>query len=254
VLLAYLIKEGLNEYAQVAATAQAYINDPETILTLVANEQLPAALEDLRGMESVLIDVDPEKEEMVPRPDPTEQVLSEAEEILEAARSEDGVLAEYEGQTTESLAMALSPDAVEEDVVADAGGLDAEDLEAAIERVTDTDLDSVVDRVAGDDEGVDDFGGFEPAAPTAESNDGATDDDSDDGAAGAAEASSDDETEGGLDADAVDSSSGSDDEGVANGGVATDDAGAPEPSADSSETDARSEDEAADGDYEGETE
>nr|WP_272931395.1 type II/IV secretion system ATPase subunit [Halobacterium noricense] len=179
VLLAYLIEQGLNEYAQVAATAQAYINDPDTILTLVANDHLEDALEDLRGMESVLIDVDPDKEAMVPRPDPSESVLEEAEAILETAREDGGVLAEYEGDEADSLATALTPDAATEDVVADTRGLDAEDLEAAIEQVADADLpdepertdtqssdpfadddlEPAVERV-GDSDG---FGSFEPA-------------------------------------------------------------------------------------------
>ncbi|GAA0272938.1 hypothetical protein GCM10009000_105710 [Halobacterium noricense] len=180
VLLAYLIEQGLNEYAQVAATAQAYVNDPETILTLVANGRLEAALEDLRGMESVLIDVDPDKEAMVPRPDPSESVLAEAESILETAREEGGVLTEYEGESAESLATALTPDAAAEDVVADTRGLDADDLEAAIEEVADADLpteqeatesstwdpfaddlDPAIEPVAESDDG---FGSFEPAA------------------------------------------------------------------------------------------
>ncbi|MFC3479010.1 type II/IV secretion system ATPase subunit [Halobacterium litoreum] len=141
VLLAYLIVEGLNEYAQVAATAQAYINDPDTILTLVANDQLQEALEDLRGMESVLIDVDPEKEEMVPRPDPSEGVLEEAEGILETAREDGGVLAEFEGETPDSLASALTTDPAD-DVVA--------------ERTSDGDLESAIERVAHGD-GFDEF-------------------------------------------------------------------------------------------------
>jgi flagellar protein FlaI len=157
VLLAYLISEGLNEYAQVAATAQAYINDPETILALVANDRLQEALEDLRGMESVIIDVDPDKEEMVPRPDPSEQVVEETDAILEAAREEGGVLTEYEGETPDSLAAALSPDAADDDIVAERRGLDAEDLEVAIERV------------AGDAD--DGFGEFEPASAKAEGDD-----------------------------------------------------------------------------------
>ena len=225
VLLAYLIKEGLNEYAQVAATAQAYINDPETILTLVANEDLPAALEDLRGMESVLIDVDPAKEEMVPRPDPTEHVLSEAEDILENARGEDGVLAEYEGKTTESLAMSLTPDAVEADVEADAGGLDAEDLEAAIEQVTDTDLDSVVDRVAGDDEAVDGFGGFQPAAPADDQTDDAAAGDEDDQGPEAVDESTElaESPQEDSDTEPADGASPGADPEVPNGGVPTED-------------------------------
>jgi flagellar protein FlaI len=150
ILLAYLIDKGLNQYAQVAATVQAYINDPDTILTLIANDQLEAALEDLRKMESVVIDVDPDKEEMVPRPDPGESVQAEVESILENAREDDGILTEYEDKTAESLAMALSPEP-EEDVVARSTVQGAEDLEEAIERITDREAD-------------DGFGAFEPAS------------------------------------------------------------------------------------------
>nr|WP_245708185.1 type II/IV secretion system ATPase subunit [Halobacterium jilantaiense] len=171
VLLAYLITEGLNEYAQVAATAQAYINDPETILALVANDQLADALADLRQMESVFINVDPDKEEMVPRPDPSEPVLAEAEAVVAEARAEDGILVEYEDETPDSLAEALAPEnAVTDDVVADTRGLGPEDLESAIERVTDSDL------------GDEDFGDFEPM-----SADDAEDDGLDEGASEAAD-------------------------------------------------------------------
>jgi flagellar protein FlaI len=176
VLLAYLITEGLSEYAQVAATAQAYINDPETILALVANDQLGDALEDLRQMESVLIDVDPNKEEMVPRPDPSEPVLEEAEAIVAEARAEDGILAEYEDETPDSLAAALAPEnAVADDVVADTRGLGPEDLESAIEHVTDSDLDDL----RADVEDPEGFGGFQPAT--------ADEDDADEGPSEAAD-------------------------------------------------------------------
>jgi len=186
VLLAYLITEGLNEYAQVAATAQAYINDPETILALVANDQLRAALENLRQMESVLIDVDPDKEEMVPRPDPSEPVLAEAEAVVEEAREDDGVLAEYEDETPDSLAAALAPqNAVTEDVVADTRGLGPEDLESAIERVTDSDLDDL----RADTADPDGFGGFEPAT---------ADDDTDEGTGEAADGGQPRDADGGA--------------------------------------------------------
>ncbi|WP_375142049.1 ATPase, T2SS/T4P/T4SS family [Natronoarchaeum rubrum] len=105
VILAYLIENGLNEYAQVAATIQAFINDPETILTLIANGVLEDSLEDLREMESVLIDVDPEKEELVPRPDPNEEGLNEVTDILE--RAEESILQKYKGKTPSGLASAL---------------------------------------------------------------------------------------------------------------------------------------------------
>ncbi|MCU4752714.1 ATPase, T2SS/T4P/T4SS family [Halobacteria archaeon AArc-curdl1] len=104
-ILAYLIKNGLNTYAQVAATVQAFINDPDTILTLIANGQLEASLEDLREMESVLIDVDPEKEELVPRPDSTSETYNLSMDILE--RAEESLFDEYRGQATPGLSSAL---------------------------------------------------------------------------------------------------------------------------------------------------
>ena len=103
-VLAYLIDRGLDTYTQVAATFQAFINDPETILSLMANDRLEASLEDLREMESVLIDVDREKEEMVPRPEPDEPQRAEAESILAEAES---ILAEHRGERTDSVAAAL---------------------------------------------------------------------------------------------------------------------------------------------------
>ena len=108
VILAYLIRNGLDEYAQVAATVQAFINDPDTILTLIANEKLEESLEDLREMESVHIDVDPKKEEMVPRPDPSEETYALAKGIL--AEADDGLLEEYRGADADvdGLAVALA--------------------------------------------------------------------------------------------------------------------------------------------------
>jgi len=82
VVLAYLIEQGLNTYTEVAATVQAFINDPDTIMALIADDQLERSLEDLREMESVEIDIDPDKEEMVPRPEATEEMLVETGEIL----------------------------------------------------------------------------------------------------------------------------------------------------------------------------
>ncbi len=105
VILAYLIEKGLNTYAEVAATVQAFINDPETILALIANGRLEDSLADLREMESVLIDVDPSKEALVPRPDPTDETAELAAEILERAETE--VLSAYRGTASGGLASAL---------------------------------------------------------------------------------------------------------------------------------------------------
>jgi flagellar protein FlaI len=81
-VLAYLIENGLKTYTQVAAALQAFMNDPDSILALIASDGLERSLEDLREMESVSIDIDPEKEEMVPRPDPDEEGLAEARGVL----------------------------------------------------------------------------------------------------------------------------------------------------------------------------
>ncbi|ACV48261.1 MULTISPECIES: type II/IV secretion system ATPase subunit [Halomicrobium] len=85
VVLAHLIENGLNTYTQVAATIQAFINDPGTILTLIANDDLESSLEDLREMESVKIDIDEAKEEMVPRPEAPPEMLDETADILDNA-------------------------------------------------------------------------------------------------------------------------------------------------------------------------
>jgi len=104
VVLAYLIDEGINTYTEVAATLQAFINDPETILTLVANDQLKHSLEDLREMESVKIDIDPEKEEMVPRPDAPPKMLEETGEVLDNAGP---LFKQFKGGDTPDIASAL---------------------------------------------------------------------------------------------------------------------------------------------------
>jgi flagellar protein FlaI len=105
IILAYLIKNGLNEYREVAATIQAFINDPDTILTLIANGQLEDSLEDLREMESVLIDVDPAKEELVPRPDPDDEGYNLAMSIVEEA--DESLFDDYRGKSVEGLETAL---------------------------------------------------------------------------------------------------------------------------------------------------
>jgi len=95
VVLAYLIRNGLNDYAQVAATVQAFISDPDTVLGLIAGDHLEERLSDLREMESVQIDIDADTEALVPRPDPPERVDELASDIL--ANAEHGVLADFGG-------------------------------------------------------------------------------------------------------------------------------------------------------------
>ena len=126
-VLAYLITNGLNTYTEVAATIQAFINDPETILTLIANDRLVESLVDLREMESVLIDVDPHQEALVPRPEPDEQLREEAETILDVA--DDRLFEQYRGRESGSLVDAL-PDAADVGEMTAVGGGDQQVLAA----------------------------------------------------------------------------------------------------------------------------
>ncbi|SEV97165.1 ATPase, T2SS/T4P/T4SS family [Natrinema salifodinae] len=153
VILAYLIKNGLNTYTQVAATIQAFINDPDTILTLIANGQLEDSLEDLREMESVLIDVDQEKEELVPRPEATDETYNLSMDLLE--RAEESLFEEYRGKVPSGLASVLS--GVEEATnKIEVDGTDAEefdfagDLDQAVEE-TEWELGDGATEFAADD-------------------------------------------------------------------------------------------------------
>ena len=108
VVLAYLIRNGLKEYAQVAATIQAFISDQETVLGLIATDELEERLADLREMESVQIDIDADTEALVPRPDPPKRVYDQTGDIL--SRAERDVLAEFEsaGPSVNDLKRALA--------------------------------------------------------------------------------------------------------------------------------------------------
>ena len=104
-VLAYLIEKNLNTYTEVAATVQAFINDPDTIIALIAEGKLERSLEDLREMESVSIEVDPDKEEMVPRPDPPAEMLDEARGILENA---EPLFQQFRDKETSEIVSALT--------------------------------------------------------------------------------------------------------------------------------------------------
>ncbi|WP_160134430.1 type II/IV secretion system ATPase subunit [Halococcus salsus] len=106
VVLAYLVDRGLNTYTQAAATLQAFINDPETILSLIASDRLEASLDDLRGMESVQIDTDPATEAMVPRPDPSDELRRLTGSILETAEAE--LFEAYDDRSAPSVAAAIT--------------------------------------------------------------------------------------------------------------------------------------------------
>jgi len=143
VVLAYLVVNGLNDYRQVAATLQGFMNEPETILTLVATDRLAESLETLREMESVAIDVDPEKEALVPRPDPGPETFERAREVLDAA--EERLFDEYRRKEPRTLISAVQNIETAEDLVARPGR--GEELWDLIDRVR-ADLDLAVDGTA----------------------------------------------------------------------------------------------------------
>ena len=190
VVLAYLLVNGLNTYTQVAATFQAFINDPDTILSLMANDELERSLEDLREMESVLIDIDPEKEEMVPRPEPSEEILAEANELLR--RAEEELFPAHRGTTGGSVADALadaSPPAESFDATGESpgpaldDGTDTPALDDGDSPPNELDGDSPAGALDGEtadslggrtedalDDLPDDFGGFEVGDPDADTD------------------------------------------------------------------------------------
>lgn len=135
VVIAYLIVERLNTYTEVAATAQAFINGPEIILDLIANDVLAESLDNLQKMESVQIDIDPEKEEMVPRPEPPDDILDWAYGVLE--RESTGVLEGREGVNPDGAIASLLAQAQPTNADVASADIDAEKTETLLERLGD---------------------------------------------------------------------------------------------------------------------
>jgi flagellar protein FlaI len=118
-VLSYLVANGLNEYTQVAATLQGFLNDPDAILTMMSNGTLENHLSELRKMESVVIDVDPEKEALVPRPDPDVETYEQAQTFLDSAEAD--LFADYRNRESRSLATILAEISKTDNVVAEPG-------------------------------------------------------------------------------------------------------------------------------------
>jgi flagellar protein FlaI len=86
----------------------------------MAEDRLERSLEDLREMESVLIDIDPEKEAMVPRPDPDEAELAECADLLD--RAEDELFETYRDLGAGRIDAALPDADVPPDVTPEVAG------------------------------------------------------------------------------------------------------------------------------------
>lgn len=97
IVLSYLVKEGLNTYPAVAATLQAFMRQPEDVLTLIAEDRLKEHLDNLSSGGLIDIDIDESTEALVPRPTPSKEVVAEVSEILEET---DDYLEAYQGRAT----------------------------------------------------------------------------------------------------------------------------------------------------------
>jgi flagellar protein FlaI len=84
-ILAYLIANDISDYGSVAGTIQGFMIDEGAILHLIQAGELEEYVSNLRTISSLNIDVDPEREALVPRPDTPTDVRSVTQEILEAA-------------------------------------------------------------------------------------------------------------------------------------------------------------------------
>ena len=67
-VLAYLSKNNISEYAAVAATIQAYMSNPSAVLSRIADGSLSNRVDSFRDMQTINIDVAEEKEERTSRP------------------------------------------------------------------------------------------------------------------------------------------------------------------------------------------
>ena len=123
IVLAYLVKEGLNSYPAVAATLQAFMRQPEDVLTLIAEDRLGEHLENLRSGGLIDIDIDEETEALVPRPSPTKEVTQSVTQILAET---DDYLETYQGRTTsfseELISTATDTPMTNEQLEPDTGG------------------------------------------------------------------------------------------------------------------------------------
>jgi flagellar protein FlaI len=141
VILAYLIDRRISAYEKVAATIQAFINDPDTILALVARDRLEESLDDLREMETVFMDIDDETEALVPRPSPDEATRTRAAGILDEHAE---MLDSYRQVDTDGVEEALPTDL---DWNVESGGDVGDSLPTSVEvdRSLDAGLESPTD-------------------------------------------------------------------------------------------------------------
>lgn len=92
-VLAYLVSNNINTYGAVAAIFQGFMSSPDTILSLIADGKLEQHTAAIHQMKTIDIEVDPERESLIPRPRTPDNVDEFADEIL---RETQPLLVDYE--------------------------------------------------------------------------------------------------------------------------------------------------------------
>jgi flagellar protein FlaI len=95
-VLAALSDRGVTGYAGVAATLQAFMSTPSSVLSRIATGTLRESLDDLTGMRAIDVEVGEEREALVPRPTldraaprtraAVEETLADGEDLLDQFR------------------------------------------------------------------------------------------------------------------------------------------------------------------------
>ena len=99
ILLSYLIHNEINYYNQVSTAIQAFINDQDTILALIANDTLKYAIKSLETLRTVDVQSDEASEKTVPRPNAGYTVSRMAKETL--ATADKTILKQYRGENVD---------------------------------------------------------------------------------------------------------------------------------------------------------
>lgn len=88
-ILAYLLKEGVNSYANVASVIQAYYHGPDVVLKLIKEDKLTEVLDSLRKMDTIAVNISQEKEESVPRPSVPAHIQNNMTELLNTGSAQE---------------------------------------------------------------------------------------------------------------------------------------------------------------------
>lgn len=136
VVLSYLIKNEINEYASVAGTIQGFMIDEQAILHLIQTDTLDEYVSNLRTIRTLNIDVNPAREQLIPRPSVPDSVKDETRTILTDA---DQLLRRYRAVTIDDSFSILTSHRPAEDETEPALDVDPVFVDANHDELTNTD-------------------------------------------------------------------------------------------------------------------